>query len=45
MSNTESKNQNMKPLFIPTKPTLIQPYLGSFVQRFSLGIKEHDNTD
>lgn len=34
----------MKPLFHPYQTHPHPDHLGSIVQRFSLGIKEHDNT-
>lgn len=44
MSVTESKNLNETP-FRPYQTHPHADHLGSFVQQFSLGIKEHDDTD
>lgn len=44
MSVTLSINQNETP-FLPYETPPHTDHLGSFVQRFSLGIKEHDDTD
>lgn len=35
----------MKPLFVPIKPTLIPTISAVLCNDFSLGVKEHDDTD